>query len=70
MNNPTTELTQRERFLRTLRYEPTDHSPVYLASPWGETLARWRGEGLPSDVSWDNYRRYIDLLIETATSAM
>jgi len=44
------ELTHRERFLRTLRYEPVDRCPVYLAGPWADTLARWRNEGLPSDV--------------------
>lgn len=41
---------QRDRFLRTLRYEPTDRRPVYLAGPWGETLERWHKEGLPADV--------------------
>ncbi len=51
IDKTTKELTQRERFLRTLRYEPTDHRPVYLAAPWGETLARWYGEGLPTDVT-------------------
>jgi uroporphyrinogen decarboxylase len=41
----------RERFLRTLRYEETDRRPLYLAGPWAETLARWRGEGLPAEVT-------------------
>jgi hypothetical protein len=43
----TATLTPRERFLRTLRYEPVDRRPLYLAGPWGDTLARWRREGLP-----------------------
>lgn len=45
------ELTHRERFLRTLRYEPVDRRPVYLAGPWHDTLARWYGEGLSADVT-------------------
>ncbi|MGD0092516.1 MAG: hypothetical protein ABSE73_21585, partial [Planctomycetota bacterium] len=44
-------LTHRERFLRTLRYEPVDRRPVYLAGPWHDTLARWHKEGLPADVT-------------------
>lgn len=44
-------VTQRERFLRTLQYEPVDRCPVYLAGPWADTLVRWHGEGLPSDVT-------------------
>ncbi len=43
-------LPQRERFLRTLRYEPVDRRPLHLAGPWGDTLVRWHGEGLPADV--------------------
>jgi uroporphyrinogen decarboxylase len=40
-------LNNRERFLKTLRYEPVDRRPVYLAGPWQDTLLRWQGEGLP-----------------------
>lgn len=35
-------LTPRERFLRTLRYEPVDRRPAGLGGPWPDTLARWR----------------------------
>lgn len=41
---------KRDRFLKTLRYEPVDQRPVYLAGPWHDTLVRWRGEGLPAHV--------------------
>ncbi len=41
---------KRDRFLKTLRYEPVDRRPVYLAGPWHDTLLRWRGEGLPANV--------------------
>ncbi len=44
-------MTHKERFLRTLRYESVDRHPVYLAGPWHDTLARWRGEGMPADVT-------------------
>ncbi len=45
------QISQRERFLRTLRYEAVDRRPVYLAGPWGDTMARWRKEGLPAGVT-------------------
>ena len=48
-------MNPRERFLRTLRYEPVDRRPVYLASPWADTLARWRREGLPDDTDPHDY---------------
>jgi hypothetical protein len=44
-------MTLRERFLRTLRYQPVDRRPLYLAGPWRETLDRWRREGLPAHVT-------------------
>ncbi len=42
-------MNNRDRFLRTLRYEPVDRRPLHLVGPWPETLARWRREGLPAD---------------------
>ncbi|MFA6291161.1 MAG: uroporphyrinogen decarboxylase family protein [Victivallales bacterium] len=42
-------MNNRERFLRTMRYEPVDRRPIYLAGPWTDTLVRWRKEGLPAD---------------------
>lgn len=44
-------MTPRERLLGTLRYEPVDRVPAYLAGPWSDTLARWREEGLPAGVT-------------------
>lgn len=43
-------MTSRDRFLKTLRYEPVDQRPIYLAGPWHDTLLRWRSEGMPADV--------------------
>ena len=53
------ELSRRDRFLRNLRYEPVDRCPVYLAGPWGDTLERWRAEGLPDDVT--DVHEYLDV---------
>jgi len=35
-------------------HREADRVPV-TDSPWGPTLARWRREGLPADVPWDQY---------------
>ncbi len=43
----TPSMTNLDRLLRTLRYEPVDRRPMYLSMPWRDTLARWRREGLP-----------------------
>jgi hypothetical protein len=44
-------MTHRERFLAAMYYRHADRRPVYLAKPWPDTLARWRKEGLPADVT-------------------
>ena len=44
-------MTEKERFLRTMRYEDVDRRPLDLVGIWGDTLARWHKEGLPSDIS-------------------
>jgi len=44
-------MTDRERFLRLMNYEPVDRHPIHLVEPWSDTLHRWRSEGLPADVS-------------------
>jgi len=43
-------MNDRERFLRTMRYEPVDHRPLHLVGAWGDTIQRWRQEGLPEGV--------------------
>ena len=45
------EMTGRERWLNTLRYEPVDRRPLSLPGPWADTLARWHEEGLPAEVT-------------------
>lgn len=44
-------MTERERFLRTMGYQPVDRRPLHLVGPWPDTLARWHREGLPAAVS-------------------
>jgi len=43
-------MNNRERYLRTMRYQDVDRRPLHLAGPWFDTLARWKREGLPEDV--------------------
>lgn len=49
-------MTSRERFRRQMRFERVDH-PVRWESWgfWGQTVARWRKEGLPADVNPETY---------------
>ena len=46
---PGATMNNRDRFLRTLRYQDVDRRPIHLVGPWSETLARWHREGLPED---------------------
>ena len=41
------EMTQRERFIRTLRGKKTDRFPFFDLEPGEETIRRWQREGLP-----------------------
>lgn len=38
-------MTNRERTLAVLRYQPYDRLPIVHFGYWGETLAKWRDEG-------------------------
>ncbi|MEI6178857.1 MAG: uroporphyrinogen decarboxylase family protein [Verrucomicrobiota bacterium] len=44
-------MTDRERFLRLMNYEPVDRHPIHLVEPWCDTLLRWRNEGLPAGIT-------------------
>lgn len=44
-------MTTRERFLRTMRYQPVDHVPDYEFGYWDDTFKRWHHEGLPEEVN-------------------
>ena len=48
-------MTNRERFLRTMRYESVDHPPLMPGGPWHETRQRWEAEGLPKGADLCDY---------------
>ena len=48
------ELTSRERMLRTFRHEDVDRI-MMVDSAWRGTVARWKREGMPADVDWQDY---------------
>ena len=48
-------MTERERFLHTMRYEPVDRRPLYCVGAWSDTLERWYHEGLPREVEVNEY---------------
>lgn len=50
------EMTYRERFQAWMHYRDVDRAPFYeWLGYWGETLDRWRAEGLPPGVSVHDY---------------
>jgi len=50
-------MTGRERVLRALNHQIPDRVPIQ-DSPWGATVSRWHKEGLPEDISPDEYFGY------------
>jgi uroporphyrinogen decarboxylase len=42
-------MTDRERFLATMNYEPRDRAPFWYWGAWPETLERWQREGYDPD---------------------
>ena len=53
----TTAMTTRERILRTIGHKETDRIPL-IDHAWEGTIARWKREGLPADVDWQDYFGY------------
>ncbi len=47
-------MTTHERFSRMYAHQEADRIPV-IDSPWGATIERWQREGLPRDVSFEDY---------------
>jgi len=47
-------MTTFERMKRMYEHREADRVPV-TDSPWGPTLARWRREGLPAGVPWEEF---------------
>lgn len=48
------KLTERERILRVYKRQEIDRIPM-VDSAWTGTVRRWRNEGLPENVAWDDY---------------
>lgn len=48
------EMTTRERMLRTYRHQEIDRM-LMVDSAWQGTVARWKREGMPKDVDWQDY---------------
>ena len=48
------ELTSRERILRTYKRMEIDRIAM-VDSPWQGTLRRWKSEGMPAGVDWNDY---------------
>ena len=44
-------MNQRERFKRTMRFEPVDRAPFWDFGYWDENLEVWKNEGLPELVT-------------------
>ncbi len=59
------ELTNRERFIRTIEHRETDRI-LMVDSPWGGTVRRWHAEGMPENTSWENYFGF-DRIIRVGT---
>ena len=47
-------MTTKERIMRMLKHQEADRVPI-LDGPWAGTLRRWRNEGMPADVDWEDY---------------
>ena len=50
----TAEMTTHQRFSRIFAREIPDRVP-FVDSPWGDTVRRWRREGLPEGVDWRDH---------------
>jgi len=48
-------VNNRERFLKTLRFQSVDHPPLHVGGPWEPTRRRWESEGLPPEVTLQEY---------------
>ncbi|MCM8768665.1 MAG: hypothetical protein NC911_03150 [Candidatus Omnitrophica bacterium] len=48
-------MNNRERFIRTLKFLPCDHPPIYPEPVWLTTLQTWRKQGLPENVTVAEY---------------
>lgn len=47
-------LTKYERFKRMYEHKEADRVPI-IDSPWAGTIRRWKREGMPDNISWEDY---------------
>ncbi len=47
-------MTTKERILRMYEHKEADRVPI-IDKPWKGTLRRWRAEGMPADMAWEDY---------------
>jgi hypothetical protein len=52
-------LTERERFLRYMDFQPVDRPPLMEMGFWTETFERWHHEGLPRWVTHERHRQQV-----------
>ncbi len=57
-------MNARERFQRTLNFErcPDRLPMVEWAAWWDLTIERWKNEGMPRDLSWDDSLACLEVL--------
>jgi uroporphyrinogen decarboxylase len=46
--NDLLEMTDRERFVATMHYQPRDRAPICDFGFWSETIEEWKKQGLPA----------------------
>lgn len=51
-------MNSRERYVATTHYQPRDQLYQWEMGPYGETIRRWHGEGLPTDTDWAYWSGY------------
>jgi hypothetical protein len=56
-------MTPREKFLKVLNFEKVDGRlpMVEWAAWWDETINRWKEEGMPANLTWDESIEYFNL---------
>ncbi len=67
----TQQMTERERFLAVMNFQPVDRHPlIEWAAWWGETTDRWKREGFPADLDWESSIRHfgLDVLINISAA--
>jgi len=71
--HPRLSMTPRDRFVRTLNFQKCDDRlpMVEWAAWWDLTIDRWKTEGLPKDISWEDSLAYfaLDPLVLIGTGA-